>query len=81
MLFSWRSLIKSSNCIFSSDTNPLAFSITKSSKPNLLLISKAFDLPGTPISNLYVGLSVSTSNSTDAFSTPGVFSAYPFNSL
>ena len=38
-------------------------------------ISKAFDLPGTPIKSLYVGLNVSKSNSTAAFSTPSLVRA------
>ena len=44
-------------------------------------VVEAFDLPATPIVSLYVGLSVSTSNSIEAFSTPSVLIAYFFSSL
>ena len=43
-------------------------------------IAKAFDLPGTPISSLYVGRSVETSNSQLPFSTPSVRSANDLSS-
>ena len=49
--------------------------------PSLLDIANALLLPGTPISSLYVGLRVFTSNSQDAFSTPGVDMAYSLSSL
>ena len=38
-------------------------------------MAKALDLPGIPMSRRYVGRSVWTSNSQDAFSTPAVVMA------
>ena len=46
-----------------------------SGSPSFFEIAKALDLPGTPISSLYVGCRVSTLNSQLAFVTPGVFMA------
>ena len=66
-----------SPCLICSD----ALSITDSEIPSFFDISKAFDFPGTPIKSLYVGVSVSTSNSIAAFSTPLVARAYFFSSL
>ena len=57
-----------------------AFSITLSESPSRLEMAKAFDFPGMPISSLYVGQSVSTSNSQLAFSTPAVVMAKVFSS-
>ena len=58
-----------------------ALSITNSGSPSFREISKAFDFPGIPIDKRYVGLSVVTSNSTEAFSTFSVVSANSFSSL
>lgn len=52
-----------------------------SGRPSFREISNALDFPGIPMDRRYVGLSVATSNSTEAFSTFGVVSAYSFSSL
>ena len=43
-------------------------------------MANALDLPGMPTSRRYVGLSVATSNSQEAFITPLAFVAYTFSS-
>ncbi len=70
-----RLLITSSNCCASEDTWSLASSIISSESPSLPDIANALLLPGTPIKRRYVGRSVATSNSQQAFSTPGVCKA------
>ena len=61
--------------------NAFALSSIYSSIPSRRLISNAFDLPGMPIKSRYVGQSLSTSNSMDAFSIPGRVSANALISL
>ena len=50
------------------DKYDVAFIITFSSKPKVLAISKALELPGMPMFNLYIGFKDNASNSIEAFS-------------
>ena len=70
----------SSKRMVSPESNALASSIRLADSPRRREISNALLFPGTPIDRRYVGRSVSTLNSTDAFSTPGVDSANAFSS-
>ena len=76
---SWRDFSSASttcsNRLFSVLTSSFARSITSSGIPRRWDIANAFDLPGTPTISRYVGFSVFTSNSQEAFSTPSVWSA------
>ena len=56
----------------SSDIWFFASSIMSFDSPSFLDIANALLFPGTPYNNLYVGDSVSSENSNEAFSTPGV---------
>ena len=59
----------------------LARLMISSSRPSFLAISRAFEQPIAPITNLYVGDNVSTLNSIDAHTTPLVTRANSFKSL
>ncbi len=70
-----------SKSIWFSPRSSEALSIIDSLRPSFLEISKALDLPGSPILSLYVGDRVSTLNSIEAFSTPSVERAYFLSSV
>ena len=71
IIFSFSSsLMTCSNCAWSALTSCCARRIRDSERPRRRLMAKALLAPGLPMSSRYVGRSVLTSNSTQAFSMP-----------
>ena len=68
LLLSYIFFNNSSILIWSFDIRDFALFIISELSPKLLLISKALLFPGIPTNNLYVGIKVFISNSTEAFS-------------
>ena len=62
----------SSNIVLSSETSSFACSTMFAGIPRRAEMANALERPGTPMSRRYVGRSVATSNSQQAFSTPTV---------